>query len=231
MNLTKESAMQKAQESATTTGLNFAVYQDHNDETWHYNLAVSVFEIRKLKDIEALVIPEIKGDIDFHEFELELEGTSEGYKAAKSPFNPSRRAIKRVRDYMPVPHKCPYCESEVLAKTNDYIYNGRTYGEYPWVYVCSDKKCRAYVGIHPFTNIPLGTLADSTTRDARTRAKKLWYAKTKASSDRNANYRWLARLMGIPKTKCHFGMFNAEQCEHAIQVMKDVRDYKPRKVK
>ncbi len=41
--------------------------------------------------------------------------------------------------------------------------------DWPWVYICEG--CGSYVGMHPFTDIPLGTLADAATREARKECK------------------------------------------------------------
>lgn len=132
----------------------------------------------------------------------------------KTPTNPSRTAIARVDHPLPVPTCCPYCQAEVVIKGHAEIYNGRSYGDWPWVYGCSE--CDARVGMHPFTNLPLGTLADEALRKARERHKKpfeaIWRDKYLS---RKAAYGWLAEQLGIPTTECHFGLFDVQRCELA----------------
>ena len=89
-----------------------------------------------------------------------------------TPWNPSKKAIKKVKHPISPPTKCIYCNIEVIIINNKDIY-GKSYGIWPWVYFC--KNCNSFVGMHPKTNIPLGTLADSKTRKARVECKKPIY--------------------------------------------------------
>jgi len=131
----------------------------------------------------------------------------------KSPWNPSRKATARVKDPLPTPCQCHYCLDVVEIRHHDDIY-GRAYGEWPWAYVCVN--CGAYVGMHPFTAIPLGTLADKATRDARKTCKpafeRLWKS---GKMNRSEAYQWLAKKLGITVDKCHWGMFDAATCIRA----------------
>lgn len=135
-----------------------------------------------------------------------------------SPSNPSARATARVKSPLPVPCKCRHCACKVELVSNSVIY-GREFGEWPWTYLCSG--CRAYVGLHPFTAIPLGTLATRVIRDARKRAKAsfnpLWQS---GSMTRNGAYAWLAIALAIPDAEeCHIGWFDVEQCESVINAV------------
>lgn len=134
----------------------------------------------------------------------------------KDPWNPSKKATARVKDKLPTPTKCPHCGSDVIIQSNDAIY-GKKYGEWPWAYVCTDRKgCDSYVGMHPFTNIPLGTLATPSIRDARKKIKGRFYAMLDIRQvSRNEGYRLLAEEMDIPQSECHFGWFDVEACEKA----------------
>lgn len=125
----------------------------------------------------------------------------------------SRRALRRVRDYLPIPDVCPYCGQPVQLVSNSAIY-GREYGDWPYAYLC--KPCNAYVGLHPNTDLPLGTLADRELRKCRSRSKATFHQLMKRQGwSRNEAYRWLAAEMNIPRRRCHFGMFDASQCERA----------------
>lgn len=147
-----------------------------------------------------------------------------------TPWDPSRRATARVKNPLPAPTECPFCGSEVNIEPNSNIY-GRSYGEWPWAFVCSDDECDSYVGIHPYTGIPLGTLADRETRDARKRAKKKFIRwQEERGLSRNDAYRLLAQKMRIPYEKCHFGWFDVDQCDlaqHAVNRLQEQTRYNP----
>ncbi|EDR6629479.1 hypothetical protein XS22_001878 [Salmonella enterica subsp. enterica] len=134
----------------------------------------------------------------------------------KTPSNPSRKATKRVSNPLPVPTECIFCSGAVRIGTHEEVY-GRDYSEWPYVYIC--ESCRAYVGLHPFTSIPLGTLADQKTREARKTCKlpfeQIWKS---GQMTRSQAYQWLAEKMGIPVTECHFGWFDVEQCKSAKEI-------------
>lgn len=135
----------------------------------------------------------------------------------KTPWNPSRKAIARVKNPIPVPTECPYCQGDVDISHHRYIYNGRSFGKWPWVYACDDfEDCGAYVGMHPFTDIPLGTLADAKTRKARKECKASFNDYLAVTNKtRSEAYSTLAAEMEIDEHNCHFGWFTAEQCEKA----------------
>lgn len=122
----------------------------------------------------------------------------------------SRRALQRVRDYMPPPTICRYCGGPVRLINHREIY-GREYSEWPYLYDC--RACDAYVGLHPKTDLPLGTLANAELRNARKTHKAKFIALTKKHGwDRKKAYSWLAGKMGIDKSVCHWGWFDADQC-------------------
>jgi hypothetical protein len=156
-------------------------------------------------------------------------------KKIATPWNVSRRATAKVKDPMPAPEKCNCCGSEAIEIVeNSAVYNGKTYGKYPWVYLCND--CRAYVGLHPFTNIPLGTLANEEMRAARKRAKSL-FIELYESGDiiRDEAYARLAKKLGIDEAACHFAMFDVSLCERVeaacILIADEIANPPVRKVK
>lgn len=142
--------------------------------------------------------------------------------AEKTPWNPSKRAMARVKDPLPAPVKCDYCMGDVKIVNHIEIY-GRVFGEWPWVYQCID--CNSYVGMHPFTNIPLGTMADKRLRDARIEAKRPFNLLWSKKMTRSEAYKALAKHMGKKPGTCHFGMFTLEECnvarEWAINQLKE----------
>jgi hypothetical protein len=134
-----------------------------------------------------------------------------------SPLNPSRKATARVKNKLPIPKTCPNCSGPVSLMSHESVY-GRAYGEWPWMYKCEDMTCNSSVGLHPYTSIPLGSLANAELRHMRMRAKAafepLW--KNQIMS-RTAAYVWLAGAMNLKTIEeCHVGWFDKAQCEEAI---------------
>lgn len=136
--------------------------------------------------------------------------------AAPAPLpHVSRRALKRVKNPLPAPTICRYCGGCVELVSNSEIYNGRVYGDWPYAYLCTD--CKAYVGLHPDTDIPLGTLASAQLRKDRNLSKDMFHRmKEQRGLSRSQAYEWLARKMGIPVGECHFGWFDQDECALAM---------------
>jgi|SRR5438128_3340294 len=129
----------------------------------------------------------------------------------------SRRSLRRVKDPLPIPTECPCCGGPVKLINNSEIYNGREYGDWPYAYYC--KLCDAYVGLHPGTDIPLGTLASKVLREARKSSKTSFTKLYKTYKwGREEAYHWLAEKLGIPKKECHFGWFKEYQCTLAERI-------------
>ncbi len=133
----------------------------------------------------------------------------------KTPWNPSRRAIKQVKNPLPAPTQCQYCDNTSIELVNNSTIYRKEYGKWPWMYLCI--KCKSYVGLHPFTNIPLGTLADQETRNARKFAKsKFMKLLDTPKLTRSQAYQLLAHYMQIEYSKCHFGWFDVKMCSMAV---------------
>lgn len=129
----------------------------------------------------------------------------------------SRRALKRVKNPLPAPTICRYCSGCVELVSNSEIYNGREYGDWPYAYLCTD--CKAYVGLHPDTDIPLGTVAAAQLRKDRNAAKDAFHRmKEKRGFSRSLAYQWLAGKMGIEVDVCHFGWFDQDDCAKALNI-------------
>jgi hypothetical protein len=110
---------------------------------------------------------------------------------------------------------CNICaSSNVTLETNDLVYHGKLFGAYPFIYLCND--CESYVGIHPNTNTPLGTLATAEMRAARKRVKTKfidWYELK--GWNRGKAYSKLAKALNIDGSECHFGWFDVDACNDA----------------
>jgi hypothetical protein len=144
------------------------------------------------------------------------------YRPPPSPWAPSRRATARVTSPLPVPHDCIRCErvNSVEIESNAAVY-GMEYGEWPWVYRCMG--CGAYTGLHQFTSIPVGTLADEPTRRARVLAKNtfnlLWQV---GGLTRTESYKWLSDKLGIQgENQCHIGWMEVDQCKATVEVCRE----------
>ena len=138
--------------------------------------------------------------------------------SAVTPWSPSRSAVKRVTNPLPLPANCHLCGESCGIVNNSEIY-GREFGTWPWAVKCIG--CGAYVGLHPFTGIPLGTLADKAMRDARSAAKNafnpLWQDGTMTRSEA---YAWLAKELGIGAVEtCHIGWFGVDQCGAVVKAI------------
>ena len=137
-------------------------------------------------------------------------------------FKVSKAAVARVLAPLPIPTVCPYCGGPVARESNAVVYR-KEYGQWPFLYRCQDAKCDSYVGLHPKTDIPLGTLANKETRDWRKKAKALLIPMWEEQGmEKTAVYQWLAEKMGIADwNHCHIGWFNIEQCKQVIQICND----------
>jgi hypothetical protein len=128
----------------------------------------------------------------------------------KSPWHPSVRATARVPNPLPAPAVHDDCGGAVEIAHHTQLYR-REFSEWPWAYRCTT--CDARVGMHPFTAIPLGTLADEALRDLRKTCKQpfemLWQSKRMT---RTEAYVALAAHLGVPVEECHFGWFDADRC-------------------
>lgn len=137
---------------------------------------------------------------------------------ALTPWNPDPRAVARVKAPLPTPSHCPWCEARVSIAKNSEVY-GKQHGDWPWIFLCGNKECGAYIDMYPGTGIPRGTLADSATRQARGWAKQLfsgiWQSGYMTKADAA---RWLAGKLGIPEDECEIGRFDVKTCQRVVAV-------------
>lgn len=134
-------------------------------------------------------------------------------------FKVNKTQVGRVSNPLPVPTICPNCGAAVELVSNSAIYR-KEYGPWPFAYRCVDLVCDSYVGLHPKTDIPLGTLANKEVRAARKQAKShlspMWEVD---GMEKSSVYAWLAQKMGIADVNhCHVGWFSKAQCEQVVQI-------------
>ena len=124
-----------------------------------------------------------------------------------------------TRSLLPAPTICIYCSSRVKYTSHAEIYGGRTFSDWPFIYLCTNEACKASVGVHEGTEHPLGTLADQSTKNARKAAHAafdpIW--KTKQMG-RNEAYRWLAEKLDIERWRCHISWFDISYCNAVVKL-------------
>lgn len=122
--------------------------------------------------------------------------------------------VNRVTDRLPPPTECPCCGGSVSLVNNCRFYGGREYG-WPLAYAC---RCGARVGCHPKTTVPLGTLADADTMEARRQAHiafdPLW--RNRGPGMRGRAYRALSKAMGVERA--HISWMGADQCRKIVEI-------------
>jgi hypothetical protein len=68
------------------------------------------------------------------------------------------------------------------------------------------------------------TPANKETRELRHQCHEafdpLWRDKTRFKSRKEA-YLWLSKITGLPKARCHIGMFDAERCRKLLAYLKE----------
>jgi len=132
----------------------------------------------------------------------------------------SRRALAKVAHRLNPPTHCDCCGAKTVELVDNSEIYGRPYGDWHYAYLC--RTCDAYVGLHPGTDLPLGTMADKVTRQARQQKRGfLTLIDTGFGGDADAAYVWLAEQMGIDQKECHWGLFTLEQCNRAAQIVSD----------
>lgn len=141
----------------------------------------------------------------------------------------SRKALRRVKNPLPAPTECRHCQGPVDLVGNEAVY-GRQYGKWPYLYRCV--QCDAFVGLHPDTDIPLGTLAKKDLREARKSAKALFHeVQARKGWSRNQSYAWLATRTSTPPEECHFGWFDMLACLRAKKACSLLIDFQEAELK
>jgi len=138
----------------------------------------------------------------------------------KTPWNPSKTATARVLNPLPAPTVHDVCGGPVEVAHHLDVYR-KEYSDWPWLYRC--QACDAQVGMHPFTAIPLGTLANKALRATRMSCKQPFELLHKSGvMSRDEAYAALAAHLGIAVEACHFGWFEADACVKARDWAVDV---------
>lgn len=127
---------------------------------------------------------------------------------------------------------CPYCDKPAEKVSGKVIYPHRRDLSAKRFYLC--RRCEAYVGCHKDSGRPFGGLANKELRDARQAAHaqfdSLWQRQWQDANgkwhqpmSRGAAYSWLAKVMGLHKSKAHIGDFDVEQCRKVVLLVNEFR--------
>lgn len=123
----------------------------------------------------------------------------------------------RVKHRITRPVHCDCCSSQNVALQKRELLNLRTYGRWDLIWYCGD--CGALVGCHEGTDIPMGRMADATTRKARFETHevfdRLWRGRG-AQLSRAEAYIWMADALGIELEDAHISMFSQDQCAKLV---------------
>ena len=120
---------------------------------------------------------------------------------------------------------CPYCG----ADTN--VVRRGSVGKNPpneWIHICDNfPTCDSYVGCHPRSKTPLGSLADRKLRFMRYKAHRAldWLWK-KGFTTRSQAYRQLSITMGVPLEDAHIGRCTKDECQLVIDTFNRLRPWK-----
>lgn len=116
---------------------------------------------------------------------------------------------------------CPYCGKKAKLVDGNVIYPHRKDLADLKFYQCAP--CDAYVGCHKMSNHtwtnrkPLGRLANAELRAAKSKAHEafdpIWH---EGFMNRGEAYAWLAEQLNIPKSQCHIGMMDVDDCMRVI---------------
>lgn len=112
--------------------------------------------------------------------------------------------------------RCSYCgRPAVLRQASEVFHDPKRTG---YVYVCSHyPTCDAYVGVHPGTKIPMGTLADPALRQKRILAHRSFDSIWKNGiMSRAQAYHWLADTLCLSETQTHIAQFGTYLCDRVI---------------
>lgn len=123
---------------------------------------------------------------------------------------------------------CDNCGCEAVVFINHRELYGREYSDWPYVYHC--RNCDGIVGTQVNTNIPLGRIADKTTRMLRKRAHMvfdvLWQERF---MPRPEAYKWLARKLDLTADECHMAVMSDDKLREVISLEPEIKKFKIRR--
>lgn len=116
-----------------------------------------------------------------------------------------------------MPLTCPSCERDAVLVGGHVVYPHRPDLQPKKFWACLD--CSTWVGCHPGTTEPLGTLAGSELRALRWRAHEKFDRLWRSGLFKRAKaYAWLSGRLGLQVKDTHIGSFDAETCRRVIEL-------------
>ena len=118
--------------------------------------------------------------------------------------------------------RCPYCGGTAILRDASFVYGTHSHGGQ--VYVCSHyPSCNSYVGVHPGTKIPKGTLANRELRQKRIQAHRIFdQIWQQGILSKPEAYRWVADKFCLTDKQAHIGQFSNYMCDQLIRESADV---------
>lgn len=111
---------------------------------------------------------------------------------------------------------CNICNGSNVRKTSNSEIYGREFGN-GMCFLCDD--CRSYVGCHP-DGRSLGILSNHEMREKKKQCHALFDPIWKSKKIKRGDlYGVLADLLKIDKRECHFGWFDTDRLNQAIEAM------------
>ena len=113
---------------------------------------------------------------------------------------------------------CPQCHSKALLRPASVIFGDKAPDPAARYYICARYPvCDCYVGVHPGTDRPMGTLADKALRQKRRQAHAVFDALWRGGAmSRKQAYRLLQLYLGVPEEDAHIAKFSTERCDDVI---------------
>jgi len=144
-------------------------------------------------------------------------------------YNPGLRGKARNRDNMKTmktPPPCPVCGSKPILADRAALGYGDKGSDKVWI--CNNwPECNTYVGCHPGTSKPLGTLAGGELRGLRKRAHNAFdWSWKHGGMTRDGAYGLLREKLNIPESEAHIGMMDAETCKRTILIFNAKKPWK-----
>ena len=120
-------------------------------------------------------------------------------------------------------YTCRYCGKPATIRDSAEIYHGRSFG---MALICTGyPACDSFVGCHKDTGLPKGSLANAETREWRKRAHAAFdpvWRGPQRKWDRGTAYCWLQNEMSLIPRECHIGLFDRQQCEQVIALVRSL---------
>ena len=118
-----------------------------------------------------------------------------------------------------VPLQCDICGAPTRLVHNLEIY-GRPVGVWEWHILCTDEQCGAHVETRPGTAVASGRMSTPETRRARISAHRVFDRLWSTPHQRRNAYAWLAEQMGLTVRQCHIKLFDYDQCQEVIRLVR-----------